>query len=407
MLRVVNRVSYRSALALYLFSQTPVPSGISEEEELDGINGVVCVQAALLQIQQLRSRLRSCQYYGSDVSAWSIGLTTASALPTTDFRPAFLDLEGRAYWAAVTWDTASSVTLEFNSTLTTGLKGACAEPAWVLARGFLTKSFHARTEAWRHASFELTDEIASQIISAAGVCRTYLWRTIASVKEALREGVDEDRVLFAWDSFRDGIEVFKMTIEPLMSRCEKQLNFLNQTNRLNWYLMVLHHHLGTLILTHALETANRSDLLTSIHETRLEAEHATLNVLDFGLKSTYVVGDPESHRSTQSMTGQHTTPLPSSSAQPRNGLSFIGIDPCPDYVLASVQLIYMAIHRKYQQRTITREVHTNLSSIILRALDQLPQSSKSVFTVRQNLQQLVQDADTDAALNTIPPGDAS
>ena len=61
MLKVINRTSYRSVLTLYLFDQTPVPSGISEEEEMDGISSVVCTQTALLQLQQLRERLWSCK----------------------------------------------------------------------------------------------------------------------------------------------------------------------------------------------------------------------------------------------------------------------------------------------------------------------------------------------------------
>lgn len=408
MLRVVNRVSYRSALALYLFSQTPVPAGIPEDEEVDGINGVVCLQTALQQIQQLRLRLRSCQYYGCDVSAWSSGLMRASALPVTDFRPAFVDLESRAFWAAVTWDTASSVTLEFNSSLTTGLKGACAEPAWVLARAFLVKSFHARTEAWRATRFEMTDAIASEIISAAGICRTYLWRNVASVKEALREGVDDESVSVAWAALHDAVEVFRSTIEPLMRHCERQLHFLSQANRLNWYLMVLHHHLGILILVHALEAANRADLLTSIHEARLEAEHAILNVLDFGLKSAYTIlaGPGTTHPSASllhepytpsSLGTSSTSPPASSTTEPRLEISFIGIDPCPDHTLAAVQLTYMAIHRKYRQQTISREVHANLSHTLLRAVDQLPRGSKSVSTVRQNMQQMVHEINPDVS----------
>ncbi|CAK7237137.1 hypothetical protein SCUCBS95973_009859 [Sporothrix curviconia] len=372
MLRVVNRVSYRSALTLYLFSQTPVPAGIPADEEVDGINGVVCLQSALQQIQQLRLRLRSCQSYGGDLSAWSTGLLQASAPPVTDFHPAFVDLESRVFWAAVTWDTASSVTLEFNTTLTTGLKGACSEPAWVLARAFLVKSFHARTEAWRTTRFELTDAMASEIISAAGICRTYLWRNVASVKEALREGVDDESVAAAWASLHDAVEVFRSTIAPMMAHCEHQLHFLSQTNRLNWYLMVLHHNLGILILVHALEAAARADLLASIHDARLEAEHATLNVLDFGLKSTYTI-----------------------LAGPGMGLaqeiSFIGIDPSPDHTLAAVQLTSMAIHRKYRQQTINREVHAKLSHTLLRAVNQLPHGCKSVSTVRQNMLQMAHE----------------
>jgi hypothetical protein len=39
MLKVINRVSYRSVLALFLFGLTPIPVGVSPEEELDGLTG--------------------------------------------------------------------------------------------------------------------------------------------------------------------------------------------------------------------------------------------------------------------------------------------------------------------------------------------------------------------------------
>jgi hypothetical protein len=46
MLKVINRLSYRLVLALYLFPQTPLPVAVSEAEELDGISGPVCMQNA-------------------------------------------------------------------------------------------------------------------------------------------------------------------------------------------------------------------------------------------------------------------------------------------------------------------------------------------------------------------------
>lgn len=55
MLKVINRLSYRSVLTLYLFGQAPVPVGISKEEVMDGMSGLVCSQTALLQVQQLRA----------------------------------------------------------------------------------------------------------------------------------------------------------------------------------------------------------------------------------------------------------------------------------------------------------------------------------------------------------------
>jgi hypothetical protein len=56
MLKVLNRVSYRSVLALYLFSQTPIPVDVTKEENMDGISGSACLQMALSQVQELRTR---------------------------------------------------------------------------------------------------------------------------------------------------------------------------------------------------------------------------------------------------------------------------------------------------------------------------------------------------------------
>ncbi|TVY13995.1 hypothetical protein LARI1_G009123, partial [Lachnellula arida] len=377
MLKVINRTSYQSVLALYLFGQTPVPSGISEEEETDGLGGVVCTQTALLQLQQLRERPRSCQFNGSGVSGWSDAATGSVTSP--NLTQVFLDLESRAYWAAVMWDTTSSVTLNIRSSLTSGLKGACLEPAWRLARGFLVGSFHAKSENWRKKGFEVSDEIAPQIISAAAVGRLYTWRTIASMKEALREGVEESDVLFAWDAFLDALGVFKTTIHPLLSTCERRLHFLGLVERLNWYEVVSHYHLGILILADALEAANRLDLLSQLTETRLDAEQESFNVLRFGLESRYKICGPLEESSNASdvnvnpySTGQLIT------------TSFIAIHPYPHHVVTSVRLMKKAITRKYRQGSIKLEAYSYLSSTLLEALEQLPQSSKMVQSARRS-----------------------
>jgi hypothetical protein len=383
MLKVINRTSYRSVLTLYLFGQIPVPSGISEEEEMDGISGVVCTQTALLQLQQLRERLRSYSFNGSGVSAWSDGVTSSAA--STTLTQAILDLESRAYWAAVTWDTSSSMTLNIRSSLTSGLKGACLEPAWRLARGFLVGSFHARSEEWRKTGFELSDDIASQIISATAVCRVYTWKTIASVKEALREGVEENDVLFAWNAFLDALDVFKTTIYPLLNVCEKRLHFLEQVQRLNWYEVVLHYHLGILFLADTVEAADRLDLLSQLTEARLDAEQQSFNALKFGLHSKYPIYgylEKSSHEldvdSISCFTGQPTS------------TSFVAIDPYPQHVVALVRLMKKDISRKFQQGNIKHEVYYYLSSTLLKALEQLPQSSRMVQSALEDLQESLQ-----------------
>ncbi|KAH6663216.1 hypothetical protein B0J14DRAFT_553190 [Halenospora varia] len=380
MLKVVNRTSYRSVLTLYLFGQTPVPLGISEEEEMDGISSVVCTQTALLQLQLLRERVRSCQFSSSGVPPWSSRVAGSTANP--NLTQAFLDLENRAYWAAVTWDTSSSMTLTIRSSLTSGLKGACLEPAWRLARGFLVGSFHARSEDWRKKDFEVSDEIAFQIMSAAEVCRVYTWKTIASVKEALREGVEESDTLFSWNAFLDALDVFKTTIHPLLSACERRLHFLVQLERLNWYEVVLHYHLGILILADALETANCLYLLSQLTEAMLVAEQESFNVLKFGLESKYTIFGPreESCNALDVNVIAHST-------GPSITTSFVAIDPYPDHVVVLVRLIKKAISRKYRQGNIKHEAYSYLSSTLLKALEQLPQSSKMVQSVQENLQE--------------------
>lgn len=395
MLKVINRASYRSILTLYLFAQTPTPVGISEDEELDGISGSVCFQTALLQIQRLRERQRSCQYNGSEVSAWTGALT--SSAPSANLTQAYLDFESRAYWAAVMWDTSSSLTLNFRTSLTSGLKGACSEPAWRLARSFLVGSFHPETEHWRTKCFEVSDEVASRVISAAAVGKLYVWKNIASLKEALREGVDEDSVLFAWNALLDAIDIFKTTIRPLLNNCERRLHFLNQVSRLSWYEVNSQYYLGILVLVDAIEAADRSDLLPGVTEARQDAERESFNVLKFGIESTYTIHGPGEDSNTASKF-DGTTDFP---GRPIT-TSFVAIDPYPHHVVDSVLLMGKVIGRKYRQGKIKHGAYSYLSSTLLDALGQLPQSSKSVQAAREKLQQSLHKVDavciTDAAV---------
>jgi hypothetical protein len=157
MLKVINRTSYRSLLALYLLSQTPTPVDISEEEELDGISGPVCIRTALFQLQQLRARRTTCQ------------IEEPGTLQ-------YVDLESRVYWAAMMWDTSASLSMDSRTSLTSGLKGACAEPTWRLVQSFLVGSFKPSTKHWHSETFEWSDEAAYEMISAASICKTYIWK---------------------------------------------------------------------------------------------------------------------------------------------------------------------------------------------------------------------------------------
>lgn len=377
MLKVINRVSYRSVLTLYLFSQTPIPSGISEDEELDGIHGLLCLQAALLHVQRLREAQSTRQLDRPKVLA----KTATARRSRSNLTRAYLDFESRAYWAAVMWDTSSSLTLNLRTSLTSGLNGACSEPAWRLARSFLVGSFHPETENWRTNGFEVSDEVACQIISAAAVCKLYVWKNITSLKEAFREGVDEESVLFVWKALLHAIDIFKTSIRPLLSNCERRLHFIDQLYRLSWYQVNLQYYLGILVLVNAIEGANRSDLLSQVTEARQDAERESFNVLKFGIENTYTIYKSKEDSNTASRF-EATTDAPGKSIT----ASFIAIDPYPNHVVVSVLLMNNVFSREYHQGKIKAAAYSYLSSTLLNALGQLPQSSKTTKTAQKILQ---------------------
>lgn len=86
-------------LALLLFALTPIPVGISESEETDGISGQVCIHAALQHIQTLRAQQRNLQFSGSKVlppsshQHSSADSAAAQSPPTSEY----ITAETRAY----------------------------------------------------------------------------------------------------------------------------------------------------------------------------------------------------------------------------------------------------------------------------------------------------------------------
>lgn len=208
------------------------------------------------------------------------------------------------------------------------------------------------------------------------------------MKEALREGVDEATVQFTWKSLLDAIEVFKTTMYPILSNCERRLHFLGQVDQFNWYEIVMLYYLGVLILFDALEAANRSDLLEQLAETSLEAEHECFNVLKFGLESTYTLV-----ASQDDLTNASGSDFPPQS----HTVSFVAIDPYPHHVVAAVRLMDKAFLRQYLQGTIKQEAYFRLFSTLREALDQLPQNSKTVQSAKDNLQGSLRELGTTSA----------
>lgn len=231
LLKTINRPCYRSMWSLYLFAMVPIPIGIPEEEEDDGISALFCVQAALQHVLHLRARQRCVEFNGSKVSPLQDRATVISS--PEEIRTDFLNIESMIYWAALTFDTSSSLTFNTKSLLSSGLLGWESESSWRLVQS-CTDIFHDQTQDWRTNGVLITEENANRIIAAAAAWKLRVWKLAAVLKEALREGHEEDAVHRAYTSAANAIKQFNVTYRPLLEACKRRIEFLSQHTKLRW-----------------------------------------------------------------------------------------------------------------------------------------------------------------------------
>ncbi|KAM0518947.1 hypothetical protein ACHAPE_003937 [Trichoderma viride] len=373
MLRIVNRPSYRSMLSLFLFALTPIPMGISEDEEADGVSGQVCIHAALQMVQSLRARHRNLQFSGSKVTPSSSAIPMNSTPESAD-TSSFINAENIAYWAAITFDTSASLTLNCRPLLSSGLFGFESEFTWKLVRTCLNV-FNESSKSWCQGSAEMTDERANEIIAAAACWKLMGWKLAANFKEALRDGHDESEVRKALSYVSNSWKEFDATFRPFLDECYKRMQFLGQQTKLRWFSLMLHSHLSILMVLDTIEVADRYDLLADLKDASIEAENTVMNALAFGLHNTITL-----RRAIDTSPG---LPQDSGTTSMAFTVPLIAFDPYPHHIVASVQLMRKAIDRDYRNKTITQDLYDSLNSTLESALKHLPQSSKSIQAARQ------------------------
>ncbi|KAF4344289.1 3-hydroxybutyryl dehydrogenase [Fusarium beomiforme] len=345
MLRVINRPSYRSMLSLLLFALTPIPEGISEEEETDGISGQACVHAALQQIQTLRARQRNLQFSGSKVSP-SLKSQAIVTTPESIETSGFINAESTVYWAALTFDTSASLTLNCRSLLSSGLFGFESELPWRLVKT-CAKMFDENARQWKQGSADMTDERANQIIAAGASWKLLGWKVTAIFKEALRDGHEESEVRKAYLAVVDSVKQFGIIYRPLLDECHKRMPFLGQQTKLRWFSLMLHYHLSILMLVDIIEATDRQDLLPDITDICIDAESTVMNTLAFGLHNTFTLKRPgDSIDGADFSRGQTIFTVP-----------IVSIDPYPHHAVAGVQLLRKAIDRDFGIGKITEETY--------------------------------------------------
>ncbi|CVK97093.1 uncharacterized protein FMAN_11313 [Fusarium mangiferae] len=366
MLRVINRPAYRSMLSLLLFALTPIPEGISEDEEADGISGQACVHAALQQIQTLRARQRNLQFSGSKVSP-SLKSQAIVTTPESIETSGFINAESTVYWAALTFDTSASLTLNCRSLLSSGLFGFESELPWRLVKT-CAKMFDENARQWKQGSSDMTDERANQIIAAGASWKLLGWKVTAIFKEALRDGHEEAEVRRAYLAVVDSVKQFGIIYRPLLDECHKRMPFLGQQTKLRWFSLMLHYHLSILMLVDIIEATDRQDLLSDITDICIDAENTVMNTLAFGLHNTFTLKRPLDTTEGDGLSRRQTVFT----------VPIVSIDPYPHHAVAGVQLLRKAIDRDFGIGKITEETYQSLLSTLERTLRHLPQSSKSV-----------------------------
>lgn len=290
-------------------------------------------------------------------------------------------VENRAYWAAVAWDVADALSSGMRTSLTSGLNGACAEPAWQLTRAFLFSSFVPATKAWLVDGFEVEDDSASRVIGAASVCQVYTWKIVTSLKEALREGVDEETVLLVWGSLLETLTIFRRSIRPLLTSCEKHIHFLSQENRFRWFETGLNYYVGMMVLFEVLEIAKRSDFVQQLVEVREEVEHEAFAILKFGTENAFHI-----LRCGQNLALDGTSPIP---AEPMD-IAFVGLYGFPHHLVTLTQLLCGIIVQRRQKAALSERVFAHLSLILVTVLEKLPDSLKVVRSARRDLQAVME-----------------
>jgi hypothetical protein len=358
MLKVINRVSYRSMWTLLLFALTPIPVGLADDEENDGVSGQVCVHAALQQIQQLRARQRSLQFNGAQVKLTAPPTPEHGSSPRSLATTDFITAESTAYWAALTFDTSASLTMNCRPLLASGLFGSESEPWWRMVRT-CREIFHQSSTAWA-SDLEMTDDRANRIVAAGSSWKLMVWKLAANLKEALRDGHDEVEVNKAFTAVVDAVDQWNITYRDLLAACQRRILFLAQETKLRWYIMVMHFNLAILIAVDSLSASERHDLLKQFSAKRVEAESWVLNCLVFGLTNKYTIS-----QGTQSAT-----------------VPIMAFDPYAHHIVAAVKLMQQAIDRDFAASKITTDAYNDLATTLAQALQHLPASSKSVQAAR-------------------------
>ncbi|KAJ5727655.1 hypothetical protein N7493_005475 [Penicillium malachiteum] len=394
MLEAINVRSYQSVFSLVLFGLTPVPIGVGEEEEAEGVSGSLCFQVALHHIYSLRCWRRTLKFSTSKVIVQHPTVTPQVSNPITvdmQYHPN-LYYENMVYTAGIIIDTTSSLTLDYKSVLAAGNLGMEKELFFEIIKTRASITHESWSKGFLLQASTIGDREADEIKMCASQWKLYFWKTVAVLKEGLRDGCSEDLIQVSFRAVLCAIERFRLTYGPMLGACMRRLDFLgfrqrfdtcepsysssdfdpNHCCRVNVFLGLLmcHWYLAVLILVDALEAYERPDLLSYVKVARDEAVQGISNGFKLGSTTHYILSD--------------VIPLaggPTRMVQ----CPLLAIDPYPVYVIASNRLVLKSIAKEHADGEISIEAFQTLLEIISNSLEHLPATSQSIGMARQHV----------------------
>lgn len=146
---------------------------------------------------------------------------------------------------------------------------------------------------------------------------------------------------------------------------------------------MLRYHLSILKLLEAIERHKRTELLLNLTVARSDSEQGAINILKFGLgaKAPVWQGDEKIARTKDDFVSMNLTET----------ASFIAIDPWPNNIIATVQLVSRAINGGRKKGLIGPDAFDNLREVLFLTVQQLPSSSKHTYTTRNSLYESMLD----------------
>ncbi|KAK4071681.1 uncharacterized protein Triagg1_5919 [Trichoderma aggressivum f. europaeum] len=360
---VFDKLSYQTALALYLFGLTPISKGASVDVENAHSAGEVSIDMALRQIHRLRVKRRDLRFSGTGLS---VGRSDGETpINHNSVNEDFIHAENMMYWAGVVFDTSSSMTRGCPSILCSGVFGFEEEPVFRLMKARV-QLFHESTESWRQNGFVPTSQATLYIVHRASTWKGYTWKIIGALREAINHGYGEAVITRLQTLIAEALNRFDRTFKPLLAACEKHILFFSKDARLCYYLLQMHYYMGLLLLCSLAVSMERTDMVPMFDAVRRDSVHAIFSTISFGLSCQV----PLSQDGTR-----HTRKLS----------SLISLDPYPHHILASLQLATHVLLIYLKRDEITQDAFDNFCRIVFDALDELPQCLQSVQRVKKLL----------------------